>query len=100
MFWCLDLDDFNGRHCGQGRYPLMSSVAQLLGGYTPPVEPTAIPTTKGPSTPSKGTTVTSRPVTNPPSGTCGAADGVSQPGIDQWCKANCPTYCPTSHCKC
>ncbi|XP_065660309.1 chitinase-3-like protein 1 isoform X2 [Hydra vulgaris] len=98
MFWCLDLDDFNGRHCGQGRYPLMSSVAKLLGGYVPPVEPTFSPTTKGPSTPSKSSTATDRPATNPPSGACKAIDARVK---DQWCNDNCPKgYCPTEFCKC
>ncbi|XP_047144116.2 acidic mammalian chitinase isoform X1 [Hydra vulgaris] len=30
MFWALDLDDFNGNFCGNGRYPLISSVIKAL----------------------------------------------------------------------
>ena len=26
MFWSLDLDDFSGTHCNQGKYPLINSV--------------------------------------------------------------------------
>lgn len=28
--WALDLDDFNGQFCGQGQYPLISSLRSLL----------------------------------------------------------------------
>ena len=24
MFWALDLDDFNGQFCNQGKYPLIN----------------------------------------------------------------------------
>ncbi|XP_019205288.1 chitotriosidase-1 [Oreochromis niloticus] len=38
--WALDLDDFNGQFCGQGRYPLISSLRSLLFPDLPPL-PTA-----------------------------------------------------------
>lgn len=28
--WALDLDDFNGQFCGQGNYPLISSLRSLM----------------------------------------------------------------------
>jgi len=31
MFWALDLDDFNGKSCGKGSYPLMRAVKKFLG---------------------------------------------------------------------
>jgi len=33
MIWALDLDDFNGFFCGQGRYPLLSEINRVLRGY-------------------------------------------------------------------
>ena len=30
MFWALDLDDFSGDFCGQGKYPLINYVKQQL----------------------------------------------------------------------
>jgi len=32
MIWALDLDDFNGCFCGQGRYPLLSEINRVLRG--------------------------------------------------------------------
>ena len=32
MLWSLDMDDFAGRFCGQGRYPLLRSLNLALGG--------------------------------------------------------------------
>jgi hypothetical protein len=30
MFWTLDLDDFGGNHCDQGKYPLVNAVKQVF----------------------------------------------------------------------
>lgn len=30
MIWSLDLDDFNGRFCGQGKYPLLTKVKKTF----------------------------------------------------------------------
>ena len=35
MVWALDLDDFNGKQCGQGKYPLLKAIIDRLGG--PPI---------------------------------------------------------------
>ncbi|KAM4612691.1 acidic mammalian chitinase-like [Polymixia lowei] len=49
MVWSLDLDDFSGTFCGQGRYPLINTIKSGLGTGTacasrtdplPPVTPT------------------------------------------------------------
>ncbi|KAM9860334.1 acidic mammalian chitinase-like [Aulostomus maculatus] len=49
MVWSLDLDDFSGTFCGQGRYPLINTLKSGLGTGTtcssranplPPVSPT------------------------------------------------------------
>merc|ERR1711936_483236 len=39
MFWALPLDDFTGKFCYQGKYPLIGAVAKELSGYTPPTPP-------------------------------------------------------------
>ena len=31
MVWSLDLDDFSGTFCGQGRYPLINTIKTALG---------------------------------------------------------------------
>ncbi|XP_071953623.1 probable chitinase 10 isoform X2 [Antedon mediterranea] len=36
MVWSLDLDDFSGRGCGQGKYPLLNVIKQELGGQGQP----------------------------------------------------------------
>ncbi|XP_051805850.1 acidic mammalian chitinase-like isoform X1 [Acanthochromis polyacanthus] len=35
VVWCLDLDDFAGQFCGQGRYPLISYLRSLLNSDFP-----------------------------------------------------------------
>ena len=40
MTWCLDLDDFNGNFCEEGKYPLLTAMNEALG-----VEITYPPTT-------------------------------------------------------
>lgn len=32
MVWALDLDDFTGKHCGCGKYPLLSTINHVLRG--------------------------------------------------------------------
>ena len=34
MLWCLDLDDFKGSQCGDGKYPLIGPVVKALGEYS------------------------------------------------------------------
>ncbi|XP_073474009.1 acidic mammalian chitinase-like, partial [Aquarana catesbeiana] len=62
MVWAIDLDDFTGTFCNQGKYPLISTLNQALGiqasGGTPPSSPiapiTAAPATQQPSGGSSG----------------------------------------------
>ena len=35
MFWSLDLDDFTGRYCHQGKYPLLSKVKNVSETLAP-----------------------------------------------------------------
>lgn len=39
MIWALDLDDFNGCFCGEGKYPLLSEINRVLRGLTGSNEP-------------------------------------------------------------
>ena len=62
MFWALDLDDFSGNTCGQGKYPLMNAAKRAANGQsvsfqcknkktcdtTPPPPTPPGPTTKPP----------------------------------------------------
>ena len=34
MVWSLDLDDFNGRSCNMGKYPLLRVLNGVLNGLT------------------------------------------------------------------
>jgi len=46
MAWALDLDDFSGTFCGQGKYPLLTAMNDQLGVELPATTP-APPTTPG-----------------------------------------------------
>uniref|UniRef100_A0A671EXT9 chitinase n=1 Tax=Rhinolophus ferrumequinum TaxID=59479 RepID=A0A671EXT9_RHIFE len=35
MVWAIDLDDFSGTFCGEGKYPLMNALKSALGVSTP-----------------------------------------------------------------
>jgi len=65
MIWCLDLDDFNGRTCGEGPYPLLTTLNEVIGQPIPPT----IPTTPGPSTTKAPTTPTTPPKSTTPATT-------------------------------
>jgi len=84
--WALDLDDFRGDFCGEGKHPLLGHLRSLINADLPPRPPTTtskpgVTTTHKPTTPSPVTTkpaVTSRP-TIPVPGTefcTGKADGI------------------------
>lgn len=129
MFWALDLDDFSGKHCGQGRYPLINSVKKALETNVPQPRPSTPPfttsapgpeTTTGPvpvttTEPGPVTTAvpcpvttsgpvpsTQRPVSPGPGKNCEAIPPHNTgPNMDEWCKLNCAMgNCPASHCKC
>jgi len=104
MFWALDLDDFKGTQCNEGKYPLMTAVAVALGDYTPPA-----PGTPGPRPPSTKAPITDKPVTTDkpvktegPSGKCHAIGSwKGDANMDAYCVANCSRgHCPASICEC
>ncbi|KAK5863917.1 hypothetical protein PBY51_000904 [Eleginops maclovinus] len=70
--WALDFDDFNGQFCGQGNYPLISSLRSLMATDLPPVptgETTQRPTrppSPSPNPPRPNTPRPSPPHPNPP----------------------------------
>merc|ERR1719374_475918 len=39
MIWALDLDDFKGSFCGEGKYPLLTAIVDVLFKGGVPVEP-------------------------------------------------------------
>ncbi|XP_023649207.1 acidic mammalian chitinase-like [Paramormyrops kingsleyae] len=72
--WAVDLDDFAGQFCGQGPYPLINHLRNLLNTETP-VLPSPAPVTSAPSKPSKPLPPTAPPA--PESGFCaGKLDGL------------------------
>ncbi|XP_019898693.2 acidic mammalian chitinase-like [Esox lucius] len=78
MVWSLDLDDFSGQSCGQGNYPLISYLKNLLnnGLLPPPPRSPLAPITTNATTRSPTTVI---PTTTPlvGSGFCtGKADGL------------------------
>ena len=40
------------------------------------------------------------PTQAPPGGCKGAGMWEGDPGMDEWCRMNCPANCPSSHCAC
>ncbi|CAF1071697.1 unnamed protein product [Adineta ricciae] len=42
MIWSLDFDDFNGAFCGQGKYPLLTTVKKTLDSLQGPTTPIRI----------------------------------------------------------
>jgi len=111
MFWDLDFDDFEGRFCGEGKYPLMNAVKRELEGGNPPTKnppktnpPHTNPPKTNPPPKTKPNTdaATAPPATRPGKKTCRAAGPwTGQANMDRWCRANCARgNCPSTHCKC
>jgi chitinase len=107
MVWAMGLDDFNNR-CGDGRYPLLNAIKDVLGSGSPPIHPT---TTKGSHGGEETTTTTyEQTTTKTPNETTRASGGgncrvtdayKSFPGMLDWCITTCATgYCPATHCIC
>ncbi|KAE8623449.1 hypothetical protein XENTR_v10005612 [Xenopus tropicalis] len=62
MVWAIDLDDFSGTFCNQGKYPLISHLKSLLEGSVTkcPGNPCDIVPTEPPSPTTSGETTTSQ----------------------------------------
>ncbi|MCQ7842149.1 glycosyl hydrolase family 18 protein, partial [Salmonella enterica] len=75
MVWAIDLDDFTGTFCGEGRYPLISTLKKALGVNSAGCTASAQP---------------SDPVPDPPSSGSGSGSGGNNPGGSGYCadKAN------------
>uniref|UniRef100_UPI0037E712F0 acidic mammalian chitinase-like n=1 Tax=Semicossyphus pulcher TaxID=241346 RepID=UPI0037E712F0 len=69
--WSLDLDDFAGTFCGQGKYPLISYLRSLLDSDLPPPPPpvTTQPPVVTTSRPGSSTTTTTTAATTARPGT-------------------------------
>nr|UBY12663.1 chitinase [Eisenia andrei] len=87
MVWTVDLDDFNGLFCNEGRYPLLRVLNAALFGGVGPSSPlpgskspsNVSPTTTRPTTTTNATTTSTPVVTTRPAGNpCATPDaGVS-----------------------
>ncbi|XP_028402554.1 chitotriosidase-1-like isoform X2 [Dendronephthya gigantea] len=96
MFWALDLDDFKGSQCGEGKYPLLTAVTRALEGGVIPPRPTTPPTE-----PTEPVEPTPEPTNLPQPGSCVSIPPYNSDSMDAWCNANCAVgYCPATHCKC
>jgi len=80
MIWALDLDDFKGSFCGEGKYPLLTAIVDVLFNGKVPVEPPKPDVTSGPGpNPTSGPRPTQGPRPTPPKpepGKCTAAGQV------------------------
>ena len=56
MFWSLDLDDFKGKYCNGGKYPLMSAAYSAILEFEPKSPYTGTPT-PAPTTPPSTTPI-------------------------------------------
>ncbi len=45
MFWAMDLDDFRGDKCDDGKYPLINTAKDIVNGKNPASRPTTARTT-------------------------------------------------------
>ncbi|KAG5274672.1 hypothetical protein AALO_G00138880 [Alosa alosa] len=97
--WALDLDDFNGEFCGEGKHPLMMHLHRLLEIKYPPPPPTTTPKPGAPTT-TKTTTTTTTTTHKPSPGFCnGKPDGFfadpTNPSIFYQCSKGetYPHYC-------
>ena len=107
MFWALDLDDFTGTHCGQGKFPLMNAVKNALQGQSEPspIISNSKLTKTGTSTIapfSVSSTVKSSLATNNVKGRCFAVNvWFGNAAMDEWCARNCAAgNCDAKFCTC
>merc|ERR1719397_1841390 len=102
MIWTLDMDDFNRKHCNDGKYPLLRVVARELGPAPEPPATTNLPKTtkettaaptKASTAPTKLPTTTKRtsaaPTTSNPTECRPVGLYKNSPGMLVWCKSNC-----------
>jgi len=40
MFWAMDLDDFHGDKCNEGKFPLINTAKDIVNGKQPSTRPT------------------------------------------------------------
>lgn len=53
MFWAMDLDDFRGDKCDEGKFPLINTAKDIVNGKRPSTKtttPRSTPTTTGKAT--------------------------------------------------
>ena len=110
MFWALDLDDFTGTVCGQGRYPLMNAAKRASLGHVDSFECSSKKSCKNPSPspplPQQTTASLKPPVVVVGNRKCQAtSQWATVPGMDDWCnfEAHCLLACQVpcqnvSHC--
>lgn len=82
MFWALDLDDFTGDHCGQGKYPLIKAAKTALSVSTSATNPPYPNDFTNPPNPIVYTNPPTVPVyTNPPVPTNPSVPATNAPSV-------------------
>jgi len=81
MFWAMDLDDFSGKKCGEGKFPLINTAKDIVGEKesstrpsTTRTTPTATATRTSPTTTATRTTPTTTATRTTPTTTAKPTD--------------------------
>ena len=106
MFWALDLDDFTGTVCGQGKYPLMNAAKKASNGQSVSFKCSNKNSCGNPPPPSPETTTSPKTTKGPvTSGKCQAKGPWSgNAAMNAWCNIEvhcnfaCQVPCNTSQC--
>ena len=106
MFWALDLDDFTGTVCGQGKYPLMNAAKKASNGQSISFKCSNRNSCGNPPPPSPETTTSPKTTKGPvTSGKCQAKGPWSgNAAMNAWCNIEvhcnlaCQVPCNTSQC--
>ncbi|KAM4700202.1 acidic mammalian chitinase-like [Discoglossus pictus] len=104
MVWAIDLDDFLGSFCSEGKYPLISHLKSLLEGSVTncpgdPCDATQPPPTQEPPTTPEQPTTPKPPITPPPEPTTTPQGGTIPPSPETTPSSGLeidPNYCASN----
>ena len=97
MFWALPLDDFNGKFCNKGKYPLINHVRKRLGLPTK----TYVIRQEVEETSTQAPTARSAKKAGKSGGCFAVPPWSNFDTMDTWCVRHCAVgFCPPAFCKC